>query len=137
MSDSDPVSLYTVVADVLTAAEIGYVHVIRPMPDIGESTDSRVTALTPAWFREQGFKGTVLSAGAHDAASGEATVQNGDADAVVYGRLFIANPDLVGRLERFIKGDVTVPFNAANPKTFYGGGAEGYTTGYPLLSAAM
>ncbi len=48
-------------------------------------------------------------------------VANGAADVVAFGRAFISNPDLVARL----KADA--PLTKMNPKTLYGGGAEGYT----------
>ena len=53
-------------------------------------------------------------------------LKSGDANLIAFGKLFIANPDLV---ERFQKG---APLNAPNPETFYGGGAEGYID-YPTL----
>ena len=54
----------------------------------------------------------------------------GEADAVAFGKLFIANPDLP---RRFAEG---APLNAPDPTTFYGGGARGYTD-YPALEAAV
>jgi len=45
----------------------------------------------------------------------------GHADAIAFGRLFIANPDLVER----IRGDF--PLNAFDRSTFYGGADHGYT----------
>ena len=49
-----------------------------------------------------------------------------EADAVAYGRLFIANPDLPAR---FARGSA---LNPPNPATFYADGAAGYTD-YPAL----
>ena len=43
------------------------------------------------------------------------------------GRPFLANPDLADRWRRGL------PLNDADPATFYGGGAEGYTD-YPVAS---
>ena len=51
----------------------------------------------------------------------------GAADAVAFGRLFIANPDLP---ERFRRG---APLNRYDRSTFYGGDARGYTD-YPALA---
>ena len=51
------------------------------------------------------------------------------ADLVAVGRPFLANPDLV---ERWRTG---ADLNEADPSTFYGGGAEGYTD-YPVLDQA-
>jgi 2,4-dienoyl-CoA reductase-like NADH-dependent reductase (Old Yellow Enzyme family) len=57
----------------------------------------------------------------------ESILARGEADAVAFGKLFIANPDLPRRFE---KG---APLNAPNPSTFYGDGGAGYTD-YPFLS---
>lgn len=56
----------------------------------------------------------------------EATLNSGLADAVCFGALFLANPDLV---ERIRSG---AGFNAVDEKTFYGGDERGYTD-YPTL----
>ena len=49
-----------------------------------------------------------------------------NADAVAFGRYYIANPDLAERLRR------NLPLNTLNRDTFYGEGPEGYTD-YPRL----
>lgn len=59
--------------------------------------------------------------------SARGLVESGKADAVAFGKLFIANPDLV---ERFRSG---APLNEPRPELFYGGGPAGYTD-YPALS---
>jgi N-ethylmaleimide reductase len=53
-------------------------------------------------------------------------VDTGKADAIAFGRAFIANPDLVERLKR------NAPLNTPNPSTFYTPGPIGYTD-YPTL----
>ena len=57
----------------------------------------------------------------------EAAIQNGEADAIAWGKLFIANPDLP---ERFAQ---SAPLNDPDPSTFYADGPQGYTD-YPSLS---
>jgi N-ethylmaleimide reductase len=57
----------------------------------------------------------------------EAAVSAGHADAIAFGRTFIANPDLV---ERIRSG---APLNPYNRATFYGGEEAGYTD-YPTLT---
>lgn len=59
--------------------------------------------------------------------SAENVVASGEADAVAFGQLFIANPDLPKRLE------LNAPLNAPHPETFYHSGAEGYVD-YPALA---
>jgi N-ethylmaleimide reductase len=56
-------------------------------------------------------------------------VASGRADAVAFGKAFIANPDLGRRLR---EGAV---LNALDTARLYGGGAAGYTD-YPALAAA-
>jgi N-ethylmaleimide reductase len=55
-------------------------------------------------------------------------VQNGTADAIAFGRLFISNPDLPARLK------AGAALNAYDRSTFYGGDAKGYTD-YPSMNA--
>lgn len=62
--------------------------------------------------------------------SAQQLLDRGEADAVAFGKLFIANPDLV---ERFRSG---APLNEPRPELFYSGGASGYTD-YPVLSGAL
>lgn len=51
------------------------------------------------------------------------------ADAVAFGKAYIANPDLVARFKD------EAPLNEWDSKTFYGSGPEGYTD-YPVLETA-
>jgi 2,4-dienoyl-CoA reductase-like NADH-dependent reductase (Old Yellow Enzyme family) len=57
----------------------------------------------------------------------ERVLDNGEADAVAWGQLFIANPDLPRRFE------LNAPLNTPDSSTFYGKGAHGYTD-YPFLT---
>ena len=61
--------------------------------------------------------------------SAQRVLDAGEADAVAFGKLFIANPDLPARL---LSG---AALNAPRPDTFYRGGASGYTD-YPTLGEA-
>ncbi len=58
--------------------------------------------------------------------SAESIISQGNADAVAFGQLFIANPDLPHRFA------VGAPLNSPDFSTFYAGGAKGYTD-YPFL----
>ena len=57
---------------------------------------------------------------------GDELLANGEADAVAFGQLFIANPDLVLRFAK------NAPLNTPDPETFYATGPQGYTD-YPFL----
>jgi 2,4-dienoyl-CoA reductase-like NADH-dependent reductase (Old Yellow Enzyme family) len=54
----------------------------------------------------------------------------GEADAVAFGKLFIANPDLPKRFA------LRAPLNTPDPSTFYSSGARGYTD-YPSLDDSV
>jgi N-ethylmaleimide reductase len=117
--DADPVALFTHVARELQALGIAYLHVVEPR-DTGLApvpTDAVDASLTGASLRKAGFTGPILSAGGHDFASGADYVASGAADAVVYGRHFISNPDLVTRFEKMALGD-EVKLNAYDRSTF-------------------
>ena len=70
----------------------------------------------------------MISAGGYTGDTARAAIANGRTDAVAFGRLFIANPDLPARLAQ------GAALNRYDRSTFYGGGAKGYTD-YPTLSA--
>ena len=72
------------------------------------------------------FGGPFIANEGFDYRSGEAAIEEGRADAVAFGKLFIANPDLV---RRFREQASLNPWDSA---TFYVGGAKGYTD-YPFL----
>jgi 2,4-dienoyl-CoA reductase-like NADH-dependent reductase (Old Yellow Enzyme family) len=55
---------------------------------------------------------------------GQAALDSGEADAITFGRLFLANPDLPRRLIE------KLPLNPPRPDLFYTQGEEGYTD-YP------
>jgi 2,4-dienoyl-CoA reductase-like NADH-dependent reductase (Old Yellow Enzyme family) len=76
------------------------------------------------------FGGPFIANEGFDQASAERALAEGRADAVAFGKLFIANPDLVERFARH------APLNPWNPATFYAGGAEGYTD-YPSLQSDL
>ena len=72
------------------------------------------------------FQGTYLANGGYDRTRANAALAAGDADAVAFGSLFIANPDLPLRFA------LNAPLNVPDASTFYGGDERGYTD-YPFL----
>ena len=72
------------------------------------------------------FGGFYVANEAHTRDTAEQLLQAGEADAVAFGKLFIANPDLPRRFAR------NAPLNAPVPETFYASGPGGYTD-YPAL----
>ena len=78
---------------------------------------------------KQAFGGVYVANEGFDQASGEAALAAGEADAIAYGKLFLANPDLPRRFA------LRAPLNPWNLATFYAEGAIGYTD-YPALAEA-
>ena len=73
------------------------------------------------------FGGALIANEGFNQISAEAEIKSGQADAVAFGKLFIANPDLPARFA------TKAPLNAPVPETFYGSGPKGYTD-YPFLN---
>ena len=72
------------------------------------------------------FGGVYIANERFTAATAQAALDSGKADAVAFGKAFIANPDLVERLR------LGAPLNDPDPSTFYGGDGRGYVD-YPTL----
>jgi N-ethylmaleimide reductase len=72
------------------------------------------------------YSGNFIRNNGYDFASAQQAVMSGAADAIAFGRLLLANPDLV---ERFRRG---APLNPPDYETFYSGEERGYTD-YPCL----
>lgn len=75
-----------------------------------------------------GFKGAFILAGGFDHASAENALVTHQADLIAFGRPFLANPDLLARMQ------ANAALNAPDMATFYTPGAKGYTD-YPMLSS--
>lgn len=106
----------------LSHYSLAYIHLSEPDWLGGEKyTQAFRTQVRAAW------PGILIGAGAYDLNKAETLLQENLIDAVAFGRDFIANPDLVARLQG------NKPLNPQRPELFYGGGSEGYTD-YPTLT---
>ena len=124
--DSDPESLFVPVARMLDSLGIAFLELREQSPD-GTFGSTDVPKLSPK-IREAFRRPLVLNQD-YTLAAAEADLASGLADAISWGRLYIANPDLAERFRR------NAPLNAPNPKTFYKPGPEGYVD-YPALEVA-
>jgi 2,4-dienoyl-CoA reductase-like NADH-dependent reductase (Old Yellow Enzyme family) len=115
VSDKNPLETFTYIARELGKRKIAFICT-------REYTDS--TSLTPAI--KKAFGGSVIVNEKFDFNSAQIAVQSAAADAVAFGKLFIANPDLVARFKQ------QSSLNEWDSKTFYAAGAKGYTD-YPEL----
>ena len=75
------------------------------------------------------YRGTLIINSDYHLEDASAALSSGRADAIAFGRTFLANPDLPARLKANAK------LNDPNPNTFYTQGPEGYTD-YPTLDRA-
>ena len=121
MVDSQPDALVTYVAQELSRRTIAFLEIRHEDHALPEEQAILTTA-------RRHFHGVLMSNGSYQRESGESTVARGAADAIVYGRPYIANPDLV---ERFAKKAL---LNEVNYDRLYGGGPDGYSD-YPALAA--
>ena len=127
-NDAAPQPLFDYVVRQLAGLNLAYIHIIegatggpREMPD----RPFNYAALKAA-YRKAGGKGAWMVNNNYDKGLADKAVADG-ADLVAFGRLYIANPDLVERLRS------DAPLNKPDKNTFYGGGAKGYID-YPALS---
>lgn len=125
VGDSDPIGLYSHVLSRLSELNIAYVSLIEARSEAGMEIDApqAVDQLRPFWQRP------LILAGGFTGRSAEESIRSGRADAIAFGRHFIANPDLPLRLK------LGAPLNPYDRSTFYGGGAAGYVD-YPVLESA-
>jgi len=125
VGDSDPLTLYSYVFSSLNKLGLAYISLIEARSGAGMEIDvpKADSALRALW------DGPLILSGGFSGETAAEAIQAGRADAIGFGRQFIANPDLP---QRFKQG---VALNAYNRKTFYGGGAEGYID-YPEMEAA-
>jgi N-ethylmaleimide reductase len=124
ISDSNPQPLFDHIVDQLNALRLVYIHVIE-----GSTGGPRDIAPFDYTSLRKRFKGVYVANNGYDLELADKALSAGEADLIAFGKLFIANPDLVERLKR------GAPLNAPDKATFYGGGAKGYTD-YPTLEAA-
>ncbi len=121
--DSDPAGTYAYVVKKLNAFGVAYIHVIE-----GVTQGAREV---PGGFDLQilrrAFDGRYIANNSYDLALALEARRRNSADFIAFGRLYIANPDLVERLR------IGAPLNVPIRATFFGGGAAGYTD-YPALT---
>ena len=118
MGDSDPENTFGYVARELGKRKVGF---ICSREKIGDDS-------LAAHIRRE-FGGLYVENELFSQADAVRVLAEGGADAVAFGKLFIANPDLV---RRFREG---AALNAPRPELFYAPGPAGYTD-YPTLDAA-
>ena len=125
--DDNPQQLFDYLLHHLAPLGLAYIHIIEGSTGGPRELPERPFdyAALKAVYRNSGGKGAWMVNNGYDLAMAQSAVAEG-ADIVSFGRPYIANPDLVERLQR------GAPLNTPDRATFYGGGAQGYTD-YPAL----
>ena len=118
MGDSDPLATFGYVARELGKRRIAFICVRE------YAADDRIGPQLKA-----AFGGVYIANERYTQASAQAALDAGEAEAVAWGQLFIANPDLPRRFE------LGSALNALDATTLHGGDGHGYTD-YPCLAAA-
>ncbi|KAH9330185.1 hypothetical protein KI387_002293, partial [Taxus chinensis] len=122
--DSNPEALGVYMVEALNKYNVLYAHLVEPRIVTANQTIATQKSLLPL---RKAFKRTFLVAGGYDREDGEAAISSGKADLVVYGRLFLANPDLPKRFE------LDAPLNKYDRRTFYTSDPVVGYTDYPFL----
>ncbi|KAH7854739.1 hypothetical protein Vadar_017272 [Vaccinium darrowii] len=138
-TDSDPQSLGLAVIQGInklqldSGSKLAYLHVTQPRYTVYGQTESarhgspdEEARLIRTWRRA--YMGTFMCSGGYTRQLGIEAVEQGDADLVSYGRLFLANPDLVLRFK------LNAPLNRYIRDTFYTQDPVVGYTDYPFLS---
>lgn len=116
MGDRDPMATFGYVAEQMKARGIAF---LCAREGLGENR------IGPQLKKI--FGGAYIANEGFTAESAQDVLDRGEADAVAFGKLFIANPDLPQRFA------LSAPLNAQKPELFYAQGPAGYTD-YPALS---
>lgn len=119
MGDSDPAATFGYVAAELGAKGIGFLCLRESLLG-GHRYGPGI---------KRAFGGSFVLNEDFTAETAEATVASGEADAIAFGKAFLANPDLPRRIA------LGAPLNAWKPDSFYAAGEEGYLD-YPAMEEA-
>ena len=116
VEDSAPNVLFPAAAAALSALGLAFLELREPREPGPDQRDKTTTSLI-----RQAFKGPLVLNASYNLETGAAALATGHADAITFGRTFLANPDLP---QRFAK---RLPLAADDIRTHYSQGVEGYT----------
>ena len=118
IKETDAAELYDYIVPKLNALGLAYMHI-----GTFDRNKNWHPVLRPL------YEGVYFAGVGFDKDSGEKLLEENGADAIVYGKLFLANPDLPKRFK------LDAELNEWDESTFYTPGEKGYTD-YPTLEEA-
>ena len=121
--DEETIPTFEYLMKKLNDYNLAYVHLSEPFNDVSDVPHA--VQNIAKHFRPI-YNGNLMINAGFDKESGNKVIENGYADMVAYGKLFISNPDLVERFES------NAELADWNEETFYTPGPEGYTD-YPTI----
>lgn len=122
--DEETIPTFEYIIKKLNDYNLAYVHLSEPFTDVSEIPYA--VKEIAKHFRPL-YNGTLMINAGFDQEKGNKVIEDGDADLVAYGKLFISNPDLVARFENNLE------LAEWDEDTFYTTGEKGYTD-YPTAS---
>ncbi|MEH6680214.1 MAG: alkene reductase [Sediminicola sp.] len=124
--DENTIPTFDHIVERLNDYDLSYLHLSEPFTDVSEIPYA-VTHIAEHY--RPLYKGTLMINNEFTRETGNKVIENGNADLVAYGKLFISNPDLP---ERFRQGATLAEWDK---DTFYTPGPKGYID-YPSLEGA-
>ncbi|MGS2726241.1 alkene reductase [Psychroserpens sp. BH13MA-6] len=122
--DEETIPTFEYIVKKLNDYNLAYIHLSEPFTDVSDIPYA-VTEIAKH-FRPL-YNGTLMINSGFDQEKGNKVIEEGHADLVSYGKLYISNPDLVERFENHLE------LADWDKDTFYTTGAKGYTD-YPKAS---
>jgi N-ethylmaleimide reductase len=125
VNDADPHALFSAAAAALSELGVAFLELREPGFDgtLGKAEVAPVAATI-----RKAFAGPLVLNSDYDAAKAQTALDGGKADAITFGRTFLANPDLPRRITEGL------PLNRDVIATWYSQGPEGYID-YPAWQA--
>jgi len=120
--DLESLPVYPYLLKKLAEFNLAYIHMVRARPS--EIEDPAVFEKEKELWAQ--YPGAIIAADGFTAETAQEYVRNKWAEAIAFGRNFLANPDLPQRIA------AGAGLNPYDRNTFYGGGEKGYTD-YPFL----
>lgn len=122
MSDTDPEALFSYLLGKLNEHHLAYVHIV----EVNEADLIHGGRCVETLALRKAYKGNFILCSDYTGYKAKHAIETNLAQAVAFGKLFIANPDLPERLA------INAELNTPDPNTFYGGTDQGYID-YPVL----